>query len=198
MDRSTSGGSASSLSGVPAERPRNPLAAPGVALARVEVAFAAAGLVLAAGVATLRSSGRSVVAYTVAGAFLSLCLYAGRELSRGTRRGLTLSLLVQALQVVHVNMRSFGVLFLAGPWLEVGMSRSLVGVTLGGGAVAWLVPVMPRAADLAGTVLYAQWGLLLAESPEPSVRFGINLVALVFAVRLWRLLRARDKTQLGR
>src|SRR6266480_3614827 len=93
-------------------------------LARTQIGFATGGLLCAAVSQTLAPQGLSVFTYTLSGAFFALVLYAGKELARGTRRGVLLSLIAQAAQVVHLNFVGLGVLFFAGPFIEFGASSS--------------------------------------------------------------------------
>src|SRR5690349_19683339 len=160
----------------------------------MEVVFATVGLVLTSGAVVVHQDSRSLVGYTLAGAFLALLLYAGNELQRGTRKGIVLSLVAQLLQVVHLNTGALVLLFLGGPWLEIGASQALVQVTLGGGAVVSVFPRRDGVDTLAGSVLNVHFGLLLDPSaPHSVIRVGVNLVAVTFALRLWRALaRERD------
>jgi hypothetical protein len=154
-------------------------------LARTEVAFATVGLVLASGAFVVHRDSRSLVGYTLAGAFLAFLLYAGRELQRGTRKGIVLSLVAQLLQVVHLNTDALVLFFLGGPWLEIGASKALVQVTVG----VSVFPPRLGVDTLAGSVLDVHFGLLLDPSaPHSVVRVGANLIALTFALRLWRAL----------
>ena len=159
-------------------------------LAKTQIVFATGGLLVAAGGQAMSLSVASVTTYAISGAFLGLALVAGRELSRGTRRGILLSLLVQGLQIIHLNLRSLGFLFLAGPFLELGASSSIVLVTGGAGAVGYIAP-NPTAGFLPGTRLGLHFGFQLdLADKHPAIAVGVNLVAVVFAVRLWLLWRA--------
>ncbi len=136
---------------------------------------------------TLAPQGLSVLTYTLSGAFFALVVYAGKELARGTRRGVLLSLIAQAAQVVHLNFVGLGVLFLAGPFVEFGASSSVLLVTAGAGAVGYLGP-NAAAALLPGARLAVHAGVRLDPvTPHPTIAVGVNIVALVFAIQLWRL-----------
>ena len=158
-------------------------------LARTQIGFATGGLLCAAVSQTLAPQGLSVFTYTLSGAFFALVLYAGKELARGTRRGVLLSLIAQGAQVVHLNFVGLGVLFLAGPFIEFGASSSVLLVTGGAGAVGYLGS-NAAAALLPGARLAVHAGIRLdTVTPHPSIAVGVNIVALVFAIRLWRLWR---------
>ena len=163
-------------------------------LARTEVAFATVGLVLASGAFVVHRDSRALVGYSLAGAFLAFLLYAGNELQRGTRRGIVLSLIAQLLQVVHLNTDALVLFFLGGPWLEIGASKTLLQVTVGGGAVVSVFPPRQGFDSLAGSVLDVHLGFLLDSSaPHSVVRVGANLIALTFALRLWRALARKSE-----
>src|SRR5262245_24038271 len=160
------------------------------ALARRQIIFATAGMLFAAAgqVFTLQRS--TVVVYTISGAFLGLALYAGQELGRGTKRGILLSLVVQALQIVQLNFPSLGFFFLAGPFVELGASSSILLVTGGAGALGYIAN-NPTTGFLPGTWLGIHFGFQLSLADKhPTITVGVNIVALVFAIRLWRLWRA--------
>jgi hypothetical protein len=156
-------------------------------LARTQTVFATAGLVCAAAGQALAPRALSPLTYTLSGAFLAFVLYAGRELSRGTHRGILLSLIAQAAQVVHLNFATLGLLFLAGPFVELGASSSVVLVTAGAGAVGYVASSVPITL-LPGARLAVHFGFRLdTTTPHPAIAMGINVVALVFAARLWKV-----------
>jgi hypothetical protein len=159
-------------------------------LARIQIGFATAGLLFAAAGQLLAPQGFPVLAYTLSGAFMALVLYAGNELSRGTQRGVLLSLIAQVAQIVHLNYPGLSVLFLAGPFVELGASSNVFLLTGGVGAVGYVAPsAMPATSPGARFALHA--GIRLdATVQHPAIAIGINVVALVFAVRLWRLWRS--------
>ena len=156
-------------------------------LARLEVAFATIGLLAAAGNEIAVPHGISILDYTLSGAFLAFVLYAGNELRRGTRRGVVLSLVAQGLQLVHLNVSWLSFLFLAGPSIELGVSRGAVLMTASAGSVAALTPIQPTS-PVAGLLLSYHFGFLFnTDFRDTTVLAGINLVALSFAARLWRI-----------
>src|SRR5438309_11521746 len=112
-------------------------------LARTQTIFATVGLVCAAAGQALAPRALSPLTYTLSGAFLAFVLYAGKELGRGTHRGILLSLIALMAQVEHLNLAALGVLFLAGPFIELGASRSIVLLNAGAGVVGLLTPIAP-------------------------------------------------------
>ena len=167
-------------------------------IARVEIAFAMIGIVTAALTQALYPRAISLVAWTLSGAFLALVLYAGRHLAQGTRRGVLLSFIAQALQVVHLNLRSFHYFVVAGPLIELGSSRSIVQLSGGAGAVAAVGRGLTPFGQLPGLEAQLHIGFLLDTSVEhPAIAVGANLVALTLAVRLYRLWRSRGATELA-
>ena len=158
-------------------------------LARTQTVFATVGLICAAAGQALAPRALSPLTYTLSGAFLGLVLYAGKELRRGTHRGILLSLIAQMAQVVHLNLAAFGFLFLAGPFVELGASPSIVLLTAGAGAVGYLALSAPTNL-LPGARVAVHFGFRLdMATSDPTIAFGVNVVALVFAVRLWKLWR---------
>ena len=158
-------------------------------LARTQIIFATAGLVCGAAGQALAPRALSSLTYTLSGAFLAFTLYAGKELSRGTQRGILLSLIAQLVQVVHLNFAALGLLFLAGPFVELGASSSVVLVTVGAGAVGYVAPNAPTGL-LPGARVAVHLGFRLdTVTPHPAIALGINVVALVFAIRLWQVWR---------
>ena len=166
-------------------------------LARVQIGFATGGVLCAAAGQAIWPHAYSILVYTVSGAFLGFVLYAGRELNRGTRRGLFLSLVAQLAQVVHLNLPKLTVLFLAGPFCEFGSSSSINVLTLGVGTVGYAGQQMVGP-GLPGTrlALSLEW-VKDQFVPHPSIVVGINLVAATLAVSLWAARRdvaARNST----
>jgi len=156
-------------------------------LARTQIVFATGGLLCAAAGQAIAPRAFSPLAYTLSGGFLAFVLYAGKELRRGTRRGIFLSLVAQVSQILHLSFSAFGVLFLAGPFVELGASPSIVLVSAGAGAVAFVAPTSATT-PMPGARLELHFGFLLDTSAShPAIAIGVNFVALVFALRLWRL-----------
>ena len=114
--------------------------------------------------------------------FLAGVLLVGRHAS-----GVTLSLVVQLAQVVSANA-GWRYVFLAGPKLTWVIASVGTGLFMGGGG---LLALTSAATDgtLNAVGLGADMNIALMPRPlsEASWAVGINLIALYFARRLWRL-----------
>ena len=124
-----------------------------------------------------------IVTY-VAAAFT---LGAGGLLFAEERAGLAMSLVVQCLQIVQLN---YGVRFvlLAGPEINLLLSSVGVRVEAGGGGAFALLSAPPDGTLLASGVSgEANAGFMAHQLSTATWALSINVVALYFFVRLWRL-----------
>ncbi|MGH7653775.1 MAG: hypothetical protein ACREN6_03840 [Gemmatimonadaceae bacterium] len=114
-------------------------------------------------------------------------LGAGGLLLAEERVGVSMSLLVQCLQIVQLN---YGLRFvlLAGP--EINLLLASVGTRVevgGGGAFALLVAPPDGTLLGSGVSGEANFGFMAHQLSTATWAVAINLVALCFFVRLWRL-----------
>lgn len=122
---------------------------------------------------------------TMAAAALSLT--AGGLVLRQKQSGLALSLLVQALQIVNFNV-GWRYVFLAGPKMTLMLASA--GVALYGGAGGlFTLTGAPSDGTLAapGVAAELKVALMPGSLESASWAIGINLLAIYFFVRLWRL-----------
>src|SRR5581483_6456567 len=116
-----------------------------------------------------------------------LSTYVGTRLVKGCKRAFFFSIFVQALQVLHLNTHKLAFQFLAGPLLELNVSPNLFGIAIGCGATADLGARVTNTPSSVGTLFVYHFGIVLDPSlPTQSPRFGLNVVALLFAIWLWR------------
>ena len=166
-------------------------------VARMQAGFAIAGLIAGSTIVFTSRAPAYWLGYTFTGLFLAFTLYASNQLLAGKAAGVRLSLVVQLLQVVHIQIRGLYWFFLAGPLVEVGGSSALVAVRFALGAVASIFPLDPSTAEMAGTYAgFAEGWLLDPGAQDLRIKLGVNIVALVMAVRLLRALTASTEASL--
>jgi hypothetical protein len=161
-------------------------------LARLQTAFAVAGLILGSATFLTRSQAPGAwLGYTFTGVFLGFTLYASKRMLAGDRSGIRLSLIVQLLQVIHIQIQGLYWFFLVGPLVEIGGSSAIVAIRFGLGAVASIFPLDPNTAEMPGT--YASFGegwRLDPTAEDLRIKIGLNIVALVMVLGLVRALAA--------
>jgi hypothetical protein len=114
--------------------------------------------------------------------FLAGVLLVGRHSS-----GLALSLAVQLAQVFSVNA-GWRYVFLAGPKLTWVIASVGTGLYVGGGGLLALTPAATDGTlNAVGLGADVSVGLMPRPVAEATWAVGVNLVAVWFAWRLWRL-----------
>jgi hypothetical protein len=103
------------------------------------------------------------------------------------RLGLTLSFLVQTAQVISFS-GSFRYVFFAGPLVRFIVHGNGSAIAVGAGGVGFLTGYPPDATFNAVGLAF-QFMAGIGTQPDAGWAFGVNLVALYFAIRLARGLR---------
>lgn len=119
--------------------------------------------------------------------FASIAFLAGVLLVGGHRSGVTLSFAVQLAQVLSFNA-GWRYAFLTGPKLTWVIANLGTALYVGGGGILALTNA-PTDGTLNGVGLGADINLAIMDKPlaEATWAVGINLVAVYFVGRLWRL-----------
>lgn len=120
----------------------------------------------------------------------SISILAAVFLMMGHRAGLHLSLLVQAAQVVSLDL-AWRFVFYTGPFLTWIVNSRGTRVILGAGGAGIFSTNPPPDATLQAIGLSGQLSFGLGQHQADAIwAFGFNFVALYFVLRLWKTLRA--------
>ena len=137
----------------------------------------------------------------VASVYFFAALMGGLLLVWGRPAGVPLSFGVQAAQVLSVTVGGNALHFLAGPFAGVWVGGSGLGVNVAGGGLAAASVLTGPVAWLPGAHL--QFGLKYQTQDPAALTFGLNVLAVLACVQLWRAMGAAppspsvDERQVG-